>query len=155
MNSSGSAMKNVAQCGYRRPVGGEGELALEAQHVHAPWGRAAGLAASPRCAARAALSPRSRDSQPQRPAPGASPHRPGAPPRPTLRPFAMGIWASSSLPRGPASPHLPTAGSLAARALSRRARRYSGSPSSSASDWRHRRVWKRVVVLTSHCGQEN
>lgn len=38
-----------------RPVGGEGELALDAQHVQAPWGRAAGTGSQAAATAMPAL----------------------------------------------------------------------------------------------------
>lgn len=125
MNSSGSAMKNVAQCSCGRsavkvnwpwrlsmsthPGGGQrGWLQPPLRRLGSPLSAPATPSLSARLPERHPISPRGISSD---------------------RPFAMGIWASSSLPgvRPASTPHGRQPGSP----HSRRARRYSGSPSSS------------------------
>ena len=152
MNSSGSAMKNVAQCSCGRSavkVNWPWRLSMSTHPGGGQWGWRSRAAAS-RCAARGSPLSAPSESQPQRLAPGASLHlAQGHLLGPTLSDGNLGLELP---PRGPASPHLPT--SPAARTHAERGCT-AAPPPAPASGWRHRRgVEKDRGPLLPAAGQE-
>ena len=154
MNSSGSAMKNVAQCSCGRSavkVNWPWRLSMSTQPAGGqrrggPGSRAAVPAAPPGAASvRAPATPSLSARRPER-------HP--IPPRGTSsdRPLATAIWASSSLPGDRAA---PTAPPPAARTHAERGGR-AAPPPAPASGWRRRRgVQKGPGPLLAAAGRED